>query len=67
MLTLMAECIDIKRWRLLMFEWIERSIRDKIIKEIEDYRVETCKCDSELKPNCEALLDVIKIIKKELK
>ena len=36
MLTLMAECIDTKRWRGIMFEWIERSIRDKIIKEIED-------------------------------
>ena len=36
MLTLMAECIDIKRWWQIMFEWIERSIRDKIIKEIEE-------------------------------
>jgi hypothetical protein len=35
MLMLMAECIDTKRWRVIMFEWIERSIRDKIIKEIE--------------------------------
>ena len=36
MLMLMAECIDTKRWRGIMFEWIERSIREKIIKEIED-------------------------------
>jgi hypothetical protein len=36
MLMLTAECIDTKRWRVIMFEWIERSIRDKIIKEIED-------------------------------
>ena len=35
MLMLTAECIDIKRWRGIMFEWIERSIREKIIKEIE--------------------------------
>jgi hypothetical protein len=35
MLMLMAECIDIKRWRVIMFEWIERVIREKIIKEIE--------------------------------
>ena len=34
-LTLMAECIDIKRWQT-MFEWIERKIRNKIIREIED-------------------------------
>lgn len=40
--------------------------REKIAEEIEDYRVANCRCDSELKPNCEALLDVIKIIKKEL-
>lgn len=40
--------------------------REKIAEEIEDYRVVNCRCDSELKPNCEALLDVIKIIKKEL-
>lgn len=31
----MAECIDIKRWQT-MFEWIERKIRNKIIREIED-------------------------------
>ena len=36
MLTLMAECIDIKRWWQTMFNWIERVIREKIIKEIED-------------------------------
>lgn len=32
----MAECIDIKRWWQTMFNWIERVIREKIIKEIED-------------------------------
>lgn len=36
MLILTAECIDTKRWQEIMFEWIERSIREKIIKEIED-------------------------------
>jgi hypothetical protein len=36
MLMLMAECIDIKLWLLLMFEWIERKIRNQIIQEIED-------------------------------
>jgi hypothetical protein len=44
---------------------LELYWRKKIAKEIENYRVEYCRCDSELKPNCEALLDVIKIIKKE--
>ena len=34
-LMLMAECIDTKRWQT-MFEWIEREIRNKIIREIED-------------------------------
>ena len=32
---LMAECIDTKRWQT-MFEWIERKIRNKIIREIEE-------------------------------
>lgn len=33
---LMAGCTDIKQWWQTMFEWIERVIREKIIKEIED-------------------------------
>ena len=36
MLILTVECIGTKRWRGIMFEWIERSIREKIIREIED-------------------------------
>jgi len=36
MLILTAECIGTKRWLVIMFEWIERSIREKIIREIED-------------------------------
>ena len=47
-------------------DMLERYWREKIANEIEDYRVATCRCDSELKPNCEALLDIIKIIEKEL-
>lgn len=41
---------------------LEKYYRQKIVDEIENYRVVTCRCDSELKPNCEALLDVIEII-----
>ena len=44
---------------------LEKYWREKIANEIEDLRVQNCRCDLELKPNCEALLDIIKIVKKE--
>lgn len=41
---------------------LEKYWRKKIANEIEDFRVATCRCEQTLKPNCEALIEVIKVL-----
>ena len=42
---------------------LEKYWREKMADEIENFRVETCRCELTLKPNCEALSDAIEILK----
>lgn len=41
---------------------LEKYWREKMADEIENFRVETCRCELTLKPNCEALADAIEIL-----
>lgn len=45
------------------FQDIEKQIRQEIANEIEDYRVNRCRCEQNLEKDCDALIEVADIIR----
>lgn len=39
-----------------IYSAVEREVREQIAREIEELRVQTCRCGTQLKPWCNALL-----------
>jgi hypothetical protein len=43
---------------------LERHWRKQIAQEIEDYRVDRCRCGSSMNPDCEALIEATNIVER---